>query len=55
MKEFEREHLMLMDESEATRAKANSSNSAAVGASIGAGIGILMAIVMGAASALRKP
>ena len=35
--------------------KANSLTSAAVGASLGAGIGLALAVVMGAASALRKP
>ncbi|KAG9143538.1 hypothetical protein Leryth_015963 [Lithospermum erythrorhizon] len=36
-------------------AKENSYNAAAVGASVGAGLGIILAVVMGAASALRKP
>ncbi|PIN01128.1 Triacylglycerol lipase [Handroanthus impetiginosus] len=38
-----------------TAAKSNSLNAATVGASVGAGVGILLAVVMGAASALRKP
>jgi ABC-type nitrate/sulfonate/bicarbonate transport system permease component len=33
----------------------NSMTAAAVGASVGAGLGLVLAIVMGAASALRKP
>lgn len=37
------------------QAKSNSLTAAAVGASVGAGVGILLAVVMGAASALRKP
>ncbi|EYU40651.1 hypothetical protein ABFS82_14G057200 [Erythranthe guttata] len=36
-------------------AKSNSLSAATVGASIGAGVGIILAVVMGAASALRKP
>ncbi|XP_057780982.1 uncharacterized protein LOC130999469 isoform X2 [Salvia miltiorrhiza] len=36
-------------------AKSNSLGAATVGASVGAGVGILLAVVMGAASALRKP
>ncbi|KZV25731.1 hypothetical protein F511_04792 [Dorcoceras hygrometricum] len=36
-------------------AKSNSLSAAAVGASVGAGVGIILAVVMGAASALRKP
>lgn len=36
-------------------AKSNSFSAAAVGASVGAGVGIILAVVMGAASALRKP
>lgn len=35
--------------------KANSLTAAAVGASLGAGVGLVLAVVMGAASALRKP
>lgn len=36
-------------------AKSNSLTAATVGASVGAGVGIILAVVMGAASALRKP
>ncbi|KAG8371681.1 hypothetical protein BUALT_Bualt13G0113600 [Buddleja alternifolia] len=36
-------------------AKSDSLSAATVGASVGAGVGILLAVVMGAASALRKP
>lgn len=36
-------------------AKSNSLSAATVGASVGAGVGIMLAVVMGAASALRKP
>ncbi|KAL5562194.1 hypothetical protein UlMin_031941 [Ulmus minor] len=35
--------------------KANTLSAAAAGASFGAGLGVLMALIMGAASALRKP
>ncbi|KAI7982539.1 Protein EDS1B [Camellia lanceoleosa] len=38
-----------------SQAKASSLTNAAVGASLGAGLGIILAVVMGAASALRKP
>ncbi|KAH6836818.1 lipase class 3 family protein [Perilla frutescens var. hirtella] len=40
---------------DAAAGKSNSLSSATVGASVGAGVGILLAVVMGAASALRKP
>lgn len=43
------------DTSQDDQAKSNSLTAAAVGASVGAGVGILLAVVMGAASALRKP
>ncbi|RVW34358.1 hypothetical protein CK203_043790 [Vitis vinifera] len=46
---------MERDASQDSRAKENSLTAAAVGASLGAGIGIVLAVVMGAASALRKP
>ncbi|XP_047955012.1 uncharacterized protein LOC125201120 isoform X1 [Salvia hispanica] len=36
-------------------AKSNTLGAATVGASVGAGVGILLAVVLGAASALRKP
>ncbi|XP_027192608.1 uncharacterized protein [Cicer arietinum] len=52
MMELAREQGISID---ASRDKAISLNSAAVGASVGAGLGIVLAIVMGAASALRKP
>ncbi|KAL6576797.1 hypothetical protein OROMI_011073 [Orobanche minor] len=38
-----------------TADKSNSLSAATIGASIGAGVGIILAVVMGAASALRKP
>ncbi|XP_047310233.1 uncharacterized protein LOC124913845 isoform X2 [Impatiens glandulifera] len=51
--ETERENAMMA--AQAARAKANSLSAAAVGASLGAGLGLVLAVVMGAASALRKP
>lgn len=53
--ELARERAMERDASQDSRAKENSLTAAAVGASLGAGIGIVLAVVMGAASALRKP
>ncbi|KAJ6687120.1 F21O3.11 PROTEIN [Salix purpurea] len=50
-----REHALAIDASQNSKAKASSLSSAAVGASLGAGLGIVLAVVMGAASALRKP
>uniref|UniRef100_A0A803PFU2 Uncharacterized protein n=1 Tax=Cannabis sativa TaxID=3483 RepID=A0A803PFU2_CANSA len=38
-----------------SKAKESSITAAAVGASVGAGLGLVLAVVMGAASALRKP
>ncbi|CAN8269968.1 unnamed protein product [Cochlearia groenlandica] len=38
-----------------TQAKQSSMSAAAVGASLGAGLGLVLAVVMGAGSALRKP
>ncbi|XWS76015.1 hypothetical protein CRYUN_Cryun01aG0141400 [Craigia yunnanensis] len=49
------EHAMSVDGKKDSQAKASSLTSAAVGASFGAGVGIILAVVMGAASALRKP
>ncbi|XP_061370914.1 uncharacterized protein LOC133313542 isoform X2 [Gastrolobium bilobum] len=53
--ELTREQALSINGSRDARAKVTSLNSAAVGASIGAGLGLVLAIVMGAASALRKP
>ncbi|XVF81267.1 hypothetical protein PTKIN_Ptkin15bG0142300 [Pterospermum kingtungense] len=53
--ELAQEHAMAVDGKKDSEAKASSLTSAAVGASFGAGVGIILAIVMGAASALRKP
>ncbi|KAG8488430.1 hypothetical protein CXB51_016464 [Gossypium anomalum] len=52
--ELAREHAMAIDKKD-SQAKASALTSAAVGASFGAGVGIVLALVMGAASALRKP
>lgn len=38
-----------------SQAKETSLSAAAMGASVGAGLGVLLAVVLGAASALRKP
>lgn len=38
-----------------SQTKVNPLNAAAVGASLGAGLGLVLAVVMGAASSLRKP
>ncbi|KAK4845717.1 hypothetical protein QYF36_008284 [Acer negundo] len=51
--EFEQERAMAINRD--SKAKASSMTAAAVGASVGAGVGIVLAVVMGAASALRKP
>ena len=53
--ELAQEHAMAVDGKKDSQAKASSLTSAAVGASFGAGVGIILAVVMGAASALRKP
>ncbi|XP_022758770.1 uncharacterized protein LOC111305465 isoform X2 [Durio zibethinus] len=53
--ELAQEHAMTVDGKKNSQAKASSLTSAAVGASFGAGVGIILAVVMGAASALRKP
>lgn len=64
LQELARERLLLELAREQERAanasrdsqnKANSLTAAAVGASLGAGVGLVLAVVMGAASALRKP
>lgn len=55
MIELAREQRISTDGSKNGIGKAISLNSAAVGASLGAGLGFVLAIVMGAASALRKP
>lgn len=53
--ELARERAMNRQENQDAKAKENSMSAAAVGASVGAGLGIVLAVVMGAASALRKP
>ncbi|XP_016541816.2 uncharacterized protein LOC107842470 isoform X4 [Capsicum annuum] len=53
--ELARERAVAADAIQDSQAKANSLNAAAVGASLGAGLGLVLAVVMGAASALRKP
>lgn len=53
--ESAREHAVAADAIREAQARANSLTAAAVGGSLGAGLGIVMAIAMGAASALRKP
>ncbi|EEF29329.1 hypothetical protein RCOM_0318150 [Ricinus communis] len=53
--ELARESAMAIDASRDSQAKASSLTAAAVGASLGAGVGLVLAVVMGAASALRKP
>ena len=55
MVELAREQAMVIGASRDAQAKASSLTAAAVGASLGAGLGIVLAVVMGAASALRKP
>ncbi|KDP45262.1 hypothetical protein JCGZ_15127 [Jatropha curcas] len=53
--ELARETAMAIDANRESQAKASSLTAAAVGASLGAGVGLVLAVVMGAASALRKP
>ncbi|VFR00503.1 unnamed protein product [Cuscuta campestris] len=53
--ELVREHAVAADATREAMAKENAISAAAVGASLGAGIGIVFAVVMGAASAWRKP
>ncbi|CAN4093296.1 unnamed protein product [Withania somnifera] len=53
--ELARERAVTADAIQDSQAKANSLSAAAVGASLGAGLGLVLAVVMGAASALRKP
>ncbi|KAL8106556.1 hypothetical protein AgCh_023355 [Apium graveolens] len=53
--ESAREHAVVVDAIREALARANSLTAAAVGGSLGTGLGVVMAIVMGAASALRKP
>lgn len=62
MQELARDRLMLelarerdLAASREAETKENSVSAAAVGASLGAGLGLVLAVVMGAASALRKP
>lgn len=51
--ELAQDRAMLLDAAKDPQAKALSA--ATVGASVGAGLGLVLAVVMGAASALRKP
>ncbi|KAL8106550.1 hypothetical protein AgCh_023350 [Apium graveolens] len=53
--ESAREHVVVVDAIREAQARANSLTTTAVGGSLGAGLGVVMAISMGAASALRKP
>ncbi|KAL0436693.1 UNVERIFIED_CONTAM: hypothetical protein Sradi_0377200 [Sesamum radiatum] len=53
--ELARERAAAGDANRDAAAKSNSVTAATVGASVGAGVGIILAVVMGAASALRKP
>ncbi|KAI3461816.1 hypothetical protein Pfo_018479 [Paulownia fortunei] len=53
--ELARERAAAGDADRDAAAKSNSLTAATVGASVGAGVGIILAVVMGAASALRKP
>ncbi|KAK4440972.1 hypothetical protein Salat_0432100 [Sesamum alatum] len=53
--ELARERAAAGDANRDAAAKSNSLTAATVGASVGAGVGIILAVVMGAASALRKP
>ncbi|PIA35853.1 hypothetical protein AQUCO_03400030v1 [Aquilegia coerulea] len=55
MLESSREHALAAVARDDHQSKENSMTAAAVGASIGAGLGLVLAVVMGAASALRKP
>ncbi|GFQ00133.1 hypothetical protein PHJA_002157300 [Phtheirospermum japonicum] len=53
--ELARERAAAGDADREAAGKSNSLSAATVGASVGAGVGIILAVVMGAASALRKP
>ncbi|XP_042509488.1 uncharacterized protein LOC122085112 [Macadamia integrifolia] len=53
--ESAREHAMTANVNQDSQGKGSSLTAAAVGASLGAGLGLVLAVVMGAASALRKP
>ncbi|KAL6000638.1 hypothetical protein ACLOJK_024339 [Asimina triloba] len=53
--ELAREQAMVAEARQVSQGKVNSLTAAAVGASLGAGLGLVLAVVMGAASALRKP
>ncbi|XP_077226718.1 lipase class 3 family protein [Tasmannia lanceolata] len=53
--ESAREQARAAEASQDSQGKGNSITAAAVGASLGAGVGLVLAVVMGAASALRKP
>ncbi|PKA66130.1 hypothetical protein AXF42_Ash018420 [Apostasia shenzhenica] len=53
--ELAREKETTAEESRVSHEKGSSITAAAVGGSLGAGLGLVMAVVMGAASALRKP
>ncbi|KAJ4969426.1 hypothetical protein NE237_016127 [Protea cynaroides] len=53
--ESAREQAMIANANQNSQGKGNSITAAAVGASLGAGLGLVLAVVMGAASALRKP
>lgn len=53
--ELARQHALTADANRDGQGKGNSITAAAVGASLGAGLGLVLAVVMGAASALRKP
>ncbi|KAK6122213.1 hypothetical protein DH2020_044041 [Rehmannia glutinosa] len=53
--ELAKERAAARDADREAAAKSNTLSAATVGASVGAGVGIILAVVMGAASALRKP
>ncbi|KAM7265410.1 hypothetical protein ACFE04_003093 [Oxalis oulophora] len=53
--ELAQEKATVLNADRNSRAKESSLTAATVGASLGAGLGIIFAVVMGAASALRKP
>ncbi|PKU73452.1 uncharacterized protein LOC110108576 isoform X1 [Dendrobium catenatum] len=53
--ELARETKIAVEATAVSQEKGSSITAAAVGASLGAGLGLIMAVVMGAASALRKP
>lgn len=53
--ELARERRIAVEAAAVSQEKGSSITAAAVGASLGAGLGLIMAVVMGAASALRKP